>query len=432
LVPLIVDRADDIERNRAMPRELIDGLRSAGVFRMYVPRSHGGDEFSTVDAIAVIEELRRADGSVGWIATIGANSPALLCRWPPATYDEIYRRGPGCDPRRQPLPRGQAGRHRRRIRFSGQWPFASGCEHADVITSTRSSSIRRVGSSERPDAVDASCRGSRDQVKILDTWHVSGLRGNGSHDIAGRGSFRRRRVDRQHRRAAAGCSHPLDTLPLLGRLGLELAACAVGIGQGAIDDVVDIAQTKRSLGGCWVRVAEDPVFQYKLGRLELDLRTARILVQHIARLDGEYASRVDPPSQGELLQRRTLLGRIAELTAAVVDGAYAACGTTGLYTSSPLQRRLRDIRALTQHIMFAYNAYTPRRRATTRRTRQHRSALSYACSARHFVHDDQVDELGAPSNISAIVALAACSPSSRRGSFSRARAFSSLSKTTIM
>jgi alkylation response protein AidB-like acyl-CoA dehydrogenase len=146
---------------------------------------------------------------------------------------------------------------------------------------------------------------------------------------------------------------------LLGRLGLELAACAVGIGQGAIDDLINIAQTKRLMGGLLGRVAEDPVFQYKLGRLELDLRTARILLQHIARLDGEFATRGDPPSQGELLQRRTLLGRIAELAAAVVDGAYAQCGTTGLYTSSPLQRRLRDVRALTQHIMFAYNACTP-------------------------------------------------------------------------
>ena len=108
LVPMIVERADEIERNRAMPRELIDGLRSAGVFRMYVPRSHGGDELGTVDAIEVIEELSRADGSVGWIATIGANSPAMFCRWPSATYDEIYRRGPDVIHAGSLLPRGQA------------------------------------------------------------------------------------------------------------------------------------------------------------------------------------------------------------------------------------------------------------------------------------------------------------------------------------
>jgi alkylation response protein AidB-like acyl-CoA dehydrogenase len=359
LVPLIVERADDIERDRAMPGEVLDGLRSAGVFRMYVPRSHGGDEFSTVDVIAVIEELARADGSVGWIATIGANSPALLCRWPVATYDEIYRQGPDVIHAGSLLPRGQAVVTEGGYRFTGQWPFASGCEHADVITFNAFVVDPSRGSSEgqMPSMRAAVVRA--DQVKILDTWHVSGLRGTGSHDIAVEDLFVPDEWTASIVAPPPVVRHPLDVLPLLGRLGLELAACAVGIGQGAIDDVVDIAQTKRSLGGLLGRVAEDPVFQYKLGRLELDLRTARILLQHIACLDGEFASRVDPPSQGELLQRRTLLGRIAELTAAVVDGAYAACGTTGLYTSSPLQRRLRDIRALTQHILFAYNAYTP-------------------------------------------------------------------------
>ena len=359
LIPMIVERADEIERNRAMPRELIDGLRTAGVFRMYVPRSHGGDEFDALDAIAVIEELSRADGSVGWIATIGTNSPALLCRWPPATYDEIYRRGPDVIHAGSLLPRGQAVVTDGGFRFSGQWPFASGCEHADVITFNAFVVDPSRGSSEGQMPSMRAAVVPAERVKIVDTWHVSGLRGTGSHDIAVEDLFVPDEWTASIIAPPPIIRHPLDTLPLLGRLGLELAACAVGIGQGAIDDLIDIAQTKRSMGGLLGRVAEDPVFQYKLGRLELDLRTARILLQHIARLDGEFATRGDPPSQGELLQRRTLLGRIAELAAAVVDGAYAQCGTTGLYTSSPLQRRLRDVRALTQHIMFAYNAYTP-------------------------------------------------------------------------
>ena len=359
LVPMIVDRADEIERNRAMPRELIEGLRSAGVFRMYVPRSHGGDEFNTIDAIEVIEELSRADGSVGWIATIGASSPGVLCRWPPETYDEIYRHGPDVIHAGSLLPRGHAVVTDGGFRFSGQWPFASGCEHADFITFN---AFVVDPSNAPPEGQMPSSRAAlvpADQVKVLDTWHVSGLRGTGSHDIAVEDLFVPDEWTASILAPPPIIRHPLDTLPLLGRLGLELAACAVGIGQGAIDDVINIAQSKRLMGGLLGRVAEDPVFQYKLGRLELDLRTARILLQHIARLDSEFATRGAPPSQGELLQRRTLLSRIAELTAAVVDGAYAACGTTGLYTSSPLQRRLRDVRALTQHIIFAYNAYTP-------------------------------------------------------------------------
>jgi alkylation response protein AidB-like acyl-CoA dehydrogenase len=184
------------------------------------------------------------------------------------------------------------------------------------------------------------------------------LCGTGSHDIALDDVF----VPEEWTGslfAAPTVHHPLDSLPLLGRLGVELGACAVGIAQGALDDVVEIGRTKRPLGGLLNRVAEDPVFQYKLGRLDMDLRTARLLVRDVARADEEVAARGTKRSDIELLERRTTLNKVAELAASVVDGAYTMCGTSGLYLGSPLQRRARDIHALTQHFILSANTYSP-------------------------------------------------------------------------
>ena len=48
------------------------------------------------------------------------------------------------------------------------------------------------------------------------------------------------------------------------------------------------------------------------------------------------------------------------VAASVVEGAYSLSGTTGLFESCPLQRRLRDVRAVTQHYMLsARSAFGP-------------------------------------------------------------------------
>ncbi len=60
-------------------------------------------------------------------------------------------------------------------------------------------------------------------------------------------------------------------------------------------------------------------------------------------------------------QRATMRGTalwVATAATQVVDAAYAAGGGTALYASSPLQRRLRDIHALTQHFALKPDTYS--------------------------------------------------------------------------
>ena len=107
----------EVERSRAVPPALVEALKQAGVFRMYVPASHGGTEMTPIDVVQVLEEIARADGSVGWIAAIGANSPAIFAYLPAKTYDEIYSTGPDVILAGSLLPRGTASGGRRRLPF---------------------------------------------------------------------------------------------------------------------------------------------------------------------------------------------------------------------------------------------------------------------------------------------------------------------------
>ena len=63
---------ENLDRERALPIDLVDPLGAAGMFSLWLPKSFGGAELNAVDYVRVIEELSRLDGSVGWCASIAS------------------------------------------------------------------------------------------------------------------------------------------------------------------------------------------------------------------------------------------------------------------------------------------------------------------------------------------------------------------------
>jgi len=54
LAPGIAARAAEIETGRRLPPDLVETLRSIGVFRMFAPESHGGMELDLPTALEII------------------------------------------------------------------------------------------------------------------------------------------------------------------------------------------------------------------------------------------------------------------------------------------------------------------------------------------------------------------------------------------
>jgi indole-3-acetate monooxygenase len=354
LLPEIAARAEEMEQARAVPRDLAEKLRIAGVFRRYVPRSHGGDEMWPDEGLTVIEELARADASVAWVAAVGSEGPSFYAYLPPDTYDKVYAAGPDVIHTGVINATGKAVRDKGGYRFSGRWSFASGSNNADYIC------IHGVLGGEQSGGAPATRLGvvpARD-VQIDDVWHVSGLKGTASNDIVVSDLFIPEEWTGTFAELPQVARHPLDQRPLLARFGTEFAAVAIGIAQAALDDITDIARNKvpatsRS------KLASDPVAQYLVGQLATDLYMARTLLHQVAR-DDQASVPFGPPDNAAMVIRRARLARAAAVAASVVEGAYSVSGTTGLFESCPLQRRLRDVRAVTQHyLLSARSAYGP-------------------------------------------------------------------------
>src|SRR5204862_305806 len=74
LAPRLREQAAENERLRRLSPETVDGLRSAGAFRLPMPAAWGGPEVDILTQTEIIETLSAADGSAGWCAMIGSDS----------------------------------------------------------------------------------------------------------------------------------------------------------------------------------------------------------------------------------------------------------------------------------------------------------------------------------------------------------------------
>ena len=74
LLPEIDGRADEIAEARRLPRDLVDALKTAGVFRMSMAEAWGGAALPLPDQVRIVQSLAYADPSVGWCVMIGSDS----------------------------------------------------------------------------------------------------------------------------------------------------------------------------------------------------------------------------------------------------------------------------------------------------------------------------------------------------------------------
>ena len=271
LAPGIAARAAEIEDARRIPPDLVETLRSIGVFRMFVPQSHGGLELDLPAALEVIGALGRIDGSVGWTAMIGAGSAIFVPYLPRQTFDQVYQNGPDMIIAASAQPAGTAEAVPGGWRIKGRWPFMSGCQHADwilgfCVVTEGGKPVPGPAGNDGPPMLRGIMLPARDW-QIEDTWYVAGLKGTGSHHVALRDTLV----------PAANSFDPVNGGPcqpgplyqaVLQLIPLLHCAFAVGIAEGALDALVELANTGRQQQRAAVPMRASEIFQYELGRTE--------------------------------------------------------------------------------------------------------------------------------------------------------------------
>jgi indole-3-acetate monooxygenase len=353
----ITARAAEFEAVRRVPPDFVDRLRSIGIFRIFVPRSHGGLELPLPEGLEVITALARLDGSIGWTAMVACASSLFATLARRETYDRIYQDGPDVAICGSSQPAGTAEPTTNGFRVNGRWPFASGCKHADWMGAF--CKIIKDGEPVTDAHGKPMIRGvlmPASDWEIEDTWYAAGLKGTGSHHI----TLRDARVPEANifdLEDGAGCVAGPLYQAFRHFLPLFHGAFSVGMAASAIDELVALANTGRQQLYAATPMRESETFQFELGRISANVGAAQAFhkVQTADHWDHALAGTLS--GEGLLADGTRSAIWIATTCVGVADACFALGGSSTLYDTSPLQRRLRDLHVAAQHAIAQQRQY---------------------------------------------------------------------------
>ena len=352
LIRQVVAQRDECETLRRVPTPMVEALAGAGLLQMYLPRSLGGPELPPLVVFRAVEEISRASGSIGWcsmIATTVSHSVGLL-------EAEVGRSMAGhpADMRMagsiRPMGRARPvdGGHR----IDGRWDFASGVNHARWLMCPCV-----IWDGDKPMRTPAGAAMTRifwvpaKSATILDTWHVLGLRGTGSHDFTLADVF----VPQTH---SVSITDPPREKGLLYDPRLHLCwiwtatvGNAIGIARGALDAFAELASTKSSTMSTAL-LRDRPLVQARVAEAEAILECGAGL--RAGRGRGSMDARRSGPG-------RSRRGRRAGTTC---DRAWHARGSSHRRLDLPCRRHQRRLREESARAPFPQHS---RRRAACRR-----------------------------------------------------------------
>jgi alkylation response protein AidB-like acyl-CoA dehydrogenase len=356
LVHTIRSCAAQSEADRELPRPLFEALADAGLFQLALPRTLGGAEIDLPTYVQVLEEIGKADASAAWVVNQCAIFATYAARMPRDIAHLIWIDTPRSVVANTPLPTAQAVVVPGGYRVTGRQGFSSGCRHAAWLAAR--ARVLEDGQwrlrDDEPEQLYLFVPAA--ETELLDTWHVRGMRGTGTHEFAVNDVFVPAERTVLQTDAPLLETGPLYQIPRTLLFGSGDAALALGMARSCLAAFLELAgaKTPRAMQ---TTLRDQPLVQAAIGHAEADLRSGRALLTEAVREIWTEATSTGATTQDRHATLRLAVMHAIRLTVQVVDTIYNAAGVTAIYESNVIQRHFQDIHVISQHLQGRLSYY---------------------------------------------------------------------------
>jgi alkylation response protein AidB-like acyl-CoA dehydrogenase len=359
LMPLLRERADVADRERAVSADSFQMMSDAGLFKMFKPKKYGGFELEPHDHAMVTLALARGCASSGWLFTLYNTNNLFVLSYPEAAQEELWAADPDAvlAGATQLNAKSKAKRVPGGYQLSGSWGFNSGSDFSTWL-------ILHAAVEDEP--TSQMFLVPKSATRTVDDWFPTGMRGTGSRTMVVEDVFipNHRAIPPTQLLGSGKYSSLHPTFDLLESSspfsGLYLfSAVAAGVAQGAVDYFIENGQGLRRaatpLGG-EVKLAEQDYVATQLTEAAGELDLAIFKIVETSKQASERVRRRESPLRREIVadQRdNAIIGRIA---ARAVNTVHALLGSKACFEGHPASRAKRDVEMIMNHVALNWRA----------------------------------------------------------------------------
>lgn len=349
--------AEQMHREGQLTPAVIEALIETNLFRVSAPDSVGGDQIDVGAFSTLLETVGRADVSTGWcIVQANASARSLGSRIGHEFATELFAGPDTAIAAGTPMGVTRADRVDGGYVVSGRWGFASGCLHCNWFDAR--ATVHVDGEPVKAPTGLAHLTSNlvpREQVEIIETWDVAGLRGTGSHTYVIEEAFVAEERSLPLFAEVSPNLAPALRPPLLTFAHVGFASMGLGAAWSALDDFLAVLD-KKTPALTSTPLRQTATAQRALAESKTRLRSASAylcwMTEHLV-----AASERGLLSPEDRAEARLAITSTVDTALSVVESLYRVAGTTGIFTSSPLQRRFQDLHVLSQQVFARPSNY---------------------------------------------------------------------------
>jgi indole-3-acetate monooxygenase len=346
--PIIEAHRGEGDTLHRLPDAIAKVFVEANAYRLLVPEEFGGEGIDPITFYDLVEEVSSYDGSVGWNYSIGTTGAITIGDLPVERLRTILA-GPDSCVAGAATPPGRAVATDGGYRITGCRAWASGIHQAKWVTANclvYDGSQLRTTADGAPVALGFVV--PKEACKVLDTWHVGGMRGTGSTEFELADVFVPADLAMRFFSKESRQPYPIFRLPPTF-FGFNHVCILTGIARAALCALKTIAKTKISpMIGTSLR--DDVHAQYSAAKAEALIESSGLNVKESFRpLWAKVVANEPVPLEMRARVRRAV-ALAAESAVEAVQLCYSAAGGSAVYECAPFERALRDVNAAASHI----------------------------------------------------------------------------------